>query len=259
MLPLQGLGVLVTRPAHQAAPLCRLFEAQGAHVWRFAAIEIQGLDERRTLAARIGPLRAFDLIIFASANAVRFGASLLGEQRDLPLAAIGPATARALNQAGYRVSVESTAGFDTEGLLRHPRLGSVAGSRILLVKGSGGRELLAQELLRRGAAVTEADVYRRECPRPGAHELESLEQRFAAGAIQLVTATSAEVVRNLAALATPALARHFASAHWLVPGARVAASLREAGIRAPLITASSAEDQELVSAAVRWRASVSGA
>ena len=259
MLALQGLGVLVTRPAHQAAPLCRLFELQGAATYRFAAIAIHPLTDGRKLAARLGPMAAFDLIVFASANAVRFGASLLGEQRDLTLAAMGPATARALNQAGYRVAVQPAGGFDTESLLRHPKLASVAGNRVLLVKGRGGRELLAHELERRGATVEEAVVYERECPDPGPEAIRTLESSFAAGSIQLVTATSAEIVRNLAALATPALRRSFESAHWLVPGERVGRSVQEAGIEASLVTAPSAEDQDLVFAAVRWRASVSGA
>src|SRR5580692_9552673 len=105
MLPLHGIGVLVTRPRQQAAALCRLLEAQGASVERFAAIEVEPIDGRREWAARFGDLHQFGLIIFTSANAVRYGAALLEQRRDLPLAAIGPATARALNQAGYRVSV----------------------------------------------------------------------------------------------------------------------------------------------------------
>ena len=47
---------------------------------------------------------------------------LLEQRRDLNLAAIGPATLRALNQAGYRVAVQPAGGFDSESLLRHPRL-----------------------------------------------------------------------------------------------------------------------------------------
>ncbi len=258
MPPLDGIGILITRPSHQAGPLCRLFEAEGASVSRFPAIDIRPHEER-TWAARLGTLGAFDLIIFASANAVRYGAALLGEQRDLPLAAIGPATARALNQAGYRVPVQPLEGFDSESLLRHPKLASVAGRRVLLVKGHGGRELLEQELERRGAALTLAEVYRRECPAPEAADLSALESRFEQCEIQVITATSTEIGNNLLALATPALRRFFDAAHWLVPSARVADILGQAGLRAPVVRAASAEDQDLVSAVVRWRSSVSGA
>jgi uroporphyrinogen-III synthase len=257
VLALEGVGVLITRPVHQAAPLSRLFEAEGAAVTRFPALDIRPLT--RLGDAGLGGLGRFDLIVFASANAVRHGADLLDQQRDLPLAAIGPATARALNQAGYRVSVQPAAGFDSESLLAHPRLVSVAGHRVLLIKGQGGRELLERELERRGAELTRVEVYRRECPSPSAEELSALESRFERREIQLITVTSAEIGNNLLALATPALRRHFAAVHWLLPSARVGDSLRQGGLHAPTLKAASAEDQDLVSAAIRWRSSVSGA
>jgi len=259
MLPLHGIGVLVTRPQHQAMPLCRLLETSGASTFRLPAIDIKPLPEQRSMASRLGPLEAFDLIIFTSSNAVRFGAALLAQRRDLALAAIGPATARALNQAGYRVAVQPTDGFDTESLLRHPKLNSLAGSRILLIKGCDGRQLLHHELARRGAQVTAADVYRRERAQPSAAELSALEAHFAAGAIQVITATSVEIAGRLLELATPALRNDFERAHWVVPGARIAQSLRDRGLPAVLLQADSAEDQDLVAAIIRWRASESGA
>ena len=248
MLPLHGIGVLVTRPQHQAMPLCRLLETSGASTFRLPAIDIRPLPEQRSMASRLGRLEAFDLIIFTSSNAVRFGAALLEQKRDLALAAIGPATARALNQAGYRVAVQPTDGFDSESLLRHPKLNSLAGSRILLIKGSGGRELLHRELERRGAQVTAADVYRRERAQPSAAELSALEAHFAAGAIQVITATSVEIAGSLLELATPALRKDFESAHWVVPGARIAQSLRDRGLAGVLLQADSAEDQDLADA-----------
>jgi uroporphyrinogen-III synthase len=257
MLPLHGIGVLVTRPRQQAAGLCRLLEAQGARVERFAAIEIEPIDGGREWAARGGGVDRFGLIIFTSANAVRYGAALLEQRRDLPLAAIGPATARALNQAGYRVSVQSIEGADSESLLRHPKLNAVAGERVLLVKGRQGRELLEQELVRRGADLHVAEVYRRECPRPGEAEMRALEARFAAREIHAVTATSVEIAANLLALATPKLRRAFDSVHWVVPSARVAESLRESGVQGPALLARSAEDQDLVSVLIDWRAHAS--
>jgi uroporphyrinogen-III synthase len=259
MLPLHGVGVLVTRPQQQAMPLCRLLETEGASTFRLPAIEITALSDRRTLAARLGPLANFELIIFSSANAVRFGAVLLEQKRDLTLAAIGSATARALNQAGYRVAVQPADGFDSEGLLKHPALHSLTGKRVLLIKGSHGRELLPDELARRGAQVTIADVYLRERAKPSPAALAALEAHFAAQAIQVITATSVEIAESLLAFATPALRAEFERVHWVVPGERIARSLRERGLPAPVLQADSALDQDLVEAIVRWRASESGA
>jgi uroporphyrinogen-III synthase len=172
---------------------------------------------------------------------------------------VGPATARALNQAGYRVAIQPSDSFDTEGLLMHPRLEHVAGHRILMIKGVGGRQLLQQELARRGATVVGADVYERAPAVHNAAALAAVHARFAAGEMHVITATSLEVGENLLYMATPELRGEFERVHWLVPGERIAAGLRELGIQAPLLRAESAEDQDLVTALIRWRSSVSAA
>jgi len=264
MQPLQaqslpGVGVLVTRPEQQATPLCRLLESAGALALRLPVIEIRSTADASGSRLEVGAIEAFDLVIFTSANAVRFGSALLERRRDVLLAAIGPATARALGEAGYRVAVSPRGGFDSESLLLHPVLAHPEGRRILLIKGMSGRNLLETQLTQRGAQVVVADVYRRERASHSAATLEALEGEFAAGRIQVVTATSVEIGAGLLDLATPALRRHFDRVHWLVPGDRVAAALRERGMSGPILKASTAEDQDLVAAVVRWRSSVSTA
>jgi len=268
MPALQGVGVLVTRPEQQAMPLCRLLEAEGARTLRLPVIEIKAVGDRRETLPRLGALRGFDVIIFTSANAVRFGASLLDQQRDLTLVAMGPATARALNQAGYRVAgvrpVTASAAlpretFNSESLLMHPKLERPAGRRMLIITGSNGRPFLEQELTRRGAQVVTVEVYQRVPATPSPAVLASLLDSFSEGAVQVITATSLEIAGNLLGLATAALRSEFEHTHWLVPGERVAAGVRELGLTAPLLSAASAEDQDLVSALIRWRSSVSGA
>jgi uroporphyrinogen-III synthase len=259
MPTLHGIGVLVTRPEQQAMPLCRLLEIQGAVTFRLPALDIKPRERGRALAARLGALENFDLIIFNSANAVRFGAALLDQKRDLHLAAVGPATAHALNQAGYRVAVQPAAGFDSESLLAHPQLEHVAGRRILLVKGGGGRELLEQELQRRGAQVVCAQVYDRVPSEPSESALAALEAQFAARAVHVITATSVEIALNLLKIASPALRDEFAHTHWLVPSARVAEALGGGGLQAPVLTAASAENQDLVAELLRWRSTESAA
>ena len=259
MLALQGVAVLVTRPEQQATPLCRLLESRGATAIRLPALQIKPAGDRRELMAAVNPIEAFDLIIFTSSNAVRFGASLLGQHRDLQVAAIGPATARALDQAGIRVTVAPAHGFDSENLLAHPELERAAGRRVLIVKGTRGRELLQEQLAGRGAQVILAEVYERRRATPGMERLAALETAFGAGEIQVITATSVEIAASLLELATPALRREFDRVHWLVPSARVGAALRERGVTARILQADSAEDHDLVAAIERWRSSVSGA
>jgi len=239
-------------------PLCRLLESLGATTLRLPAVEIRPLKDRRALTEQLGVLENFDVIVFTSANAVRFGVSFLNQRRGLTLAALGPATSRALNQAGYRVAVQPDS-FDSEGLLTHPRLEHVAGHRILIITGTSGRDLLQQELTRRGATVVCAHVYERLPVTPSVAALQKVQERFTAGELQVITATSLEIGASLLKLAPLELRGEFERVHWLVPGERVATGLRELGLKAPLLQADSAEDQDLVAALIRWRSSVSGA
>jgi uroporphyrinogen-III synthase len=240
-------------------PLCRLLENQGASTLRLPSIEIKAIGSRRETSAQLGTLAQFDFIIFTSTNAVRFGALLLDQKRDLTLAALGPATARALNQAGYRVALQPNDTFDSESLLRHPRLEHLAGRRVLIIKGSGGRPFLAQQLTQRGADVVTADVYQRLPATPSQAVLGALLEQFRAGAVQVITATSLEIAVNLLGIVTPELRDEFQGVHWLVAGARIAAGVRERGLAAPMLQSDSAEDQDLVAALLRWRSSASGA
>ncbi len=253
MSALAGLGVLVTRPEPQAAPLARLLEAHGARVYRLAAIELQAREDRAALRAALGPLDRFNWIVFVSANAVRFGRYLLDGHRDLKLVAIGPATAAALNQAGSRVALVPDEGFDSEALLASPELSHVQGQRVLIVRGDGGRELLAEELRTRGATVSYAEVYQRRCARPVPGAVAAVEAEWSRGGIQAVTATSAELLRCLAELLGVRGRELLIGSVLLAGGERIAAAARAAGHVGPIVVARQPDDVGLVDALLEWR------
>ena len=259
MSDLRGVGVLVTRPDLQAAPLCRLLDASGAVVFRLPVIDIQPISDFAEIRGRLAAHERLDLAIFTSANAVKFGAALLEGRPTLPLAAIGSATARALAAEGRRVAIAPVHGADSEGLLRHAALAHPVDHHVLIVKGARGRDLLQTQLTLRGANVIVAEVYKRERVEHGAVELAALAARFADDEINVVTATSAEIAHHLLDLATPGLRRALDRVQWLVPSERVAQEVRKRGIKAPLLQADSAEDQDLLSAIRRWRCNASGA
>jgi uroporphyrinogen-III synthase len=258
MLSLHGVAVLVTRPEQQARSLCDLLAARGAIPVRLPIIRIEPTDFN-SVASRVGPIEDFDTVIFTSANAVKFGARLLGVRRDVTIAAVGPATARALEQAGQRAPIVPKDGFDSENLLLQPALSHAEGKRILIVKGTGGRELLEQQLKMRGARVTLAEVYERKRVEYTTAALESIESSFMAGEVRVITVTSAEIAAALLEVGSPVLRRELEQAQWVVPSVRVADSLRNSKVLAPILRASSAEDHDLVSAIESWRAGISNA
>lgn len=256
MTRLTGIGVLVTRPEHQANHLCQLIEAEGGAAVRYPALTIKPRPDRAAVRAAIGPADRFDLVIFVSANAVRYGADILGERRDLPLAAIGQATAAALNAAGHRVSLMPPEGADSESLLAMPRLAHMSGQRVLIVRGSGGRELLSDALTARGAEVHYAEVYTREPARPPAELQAEIETLWRQGGISVYAATSVELLEALVGIVT-LRCRELMDSTALVTGSRrVADAAARLGLGSPLVLADSPEDLALVGALVRWREQV---
>lgn len=254
MRTLLGVGVLVTRPTAQAATLSELLQQRGAAIWALSALDIIATPAAYPTAPGASSAADVDLVIFTSANAVRFGVMLLeGMPRTLAIAAIGPATARALRTAGYRSTLEPLLSIDSEGLLAHPQLMQVSGQKVLLIKGVGGRGVLTSTLAARGALVTCIDVYERRPTKHSALQLKQTAQRIATGDIHVVTATSLEIAAHLLHCATAELRAGYERVHWLVPGLRVAQGIRALGCQAPLIQAESAEDHELVASLERWR------
>ncbi|WP_295538905.1 uroporphyrinogen-III synthase [uncultured Thiohalocapsa sp.] len=194
---LGGRGVLVTRPAAQAEALCRLVAAAGGEPVPFPTIDIQPTADPDGAAALL--TAGWDIIVFISRNAVEQALQLaptaLRSQRA-QLAAVGRATAEAMERAGLTPSLVPAAGFDSEALLALPALRQVAGRRVLIVRGEGGRALLGTALSERGAQVRYAEVYRRGLPTADA----TAELTHWRRTLGFLTATSDEVLHNLLAL-----------------------------------------------------------
>ncbi|GAC1301834.1 MAG: hypothetical protein NVSMB10_01920 [Steroidobacteraceae bacterium] len=259
MEELRGVGILVTRPRHQAIALGRLFEGAGARITSLPAIDIEAAGRPEEWKHRLGDLGAFDLIIFTSANAVHYGAPLLDPARPAQLAAIGPATARALASKGFPVTSVPTGTYDSESLLSLPALAQPNGRRVLIVKGLHGRPFLQDELARHGARVVAAEVYKRVPMQHGPAVLDDVERRITGGHLHVLTATSVQIASCLVDMAPPPLRQAFDRIRWLVPSERVGFAVRARGITAPILHAATAADQDLVAAVIRWRSSESGA
>jgi len=142
--PLAGVTVVVTRPRAQAARFATLVSEAGATPLLLPALEIEPVELGAEARARLAP-DAFDWTIYTSANSVESALRQLPRPARTRIAAVGRGTARALAAHGLPVHAVPTRSADSEGLLALDAFASVAGRRILILKGEGGRTLLREE------------------------------------------------------------------------------------------------------------------
>lgn len=229
-LPLAGKAIVITRPVDQAKLLSAKIVAAGGQPIYFPLIEIVGINDLTAFQQTITPIHQFDWVIFISSNAVQFGMPHLLQQGippSLKFAAIGPVTASQLHRYGVTEVVTPVGRFDSESLLALPMFQAMPGQRILIVRGVGGRELLADTLKQRGATVCFGECYRRINPQVSAQPLAEV---YAQNPLTSMVVTSSEALHSLLALA--------AGAPWLrqtllcVNHARIAEQAAQAGLTA---------------------------
>jgi uroporphyrinogen-III synthase len=233
-----GAGVLITRPAAQAEGLCRAIENAGGRAIRFPTLEILDPAEPAAAEALLREAAGFDLLVFVSANAVERAAPFLLPGLQTPIAAVGDATARALRMRGLEPTLVPADRANSEGLLVLPALQQVAGWRVLIVRGEGGRTLLAETLTERGAVVAHAVVYRRAIPAVDpAPLLVDWE-----GQVHAIVATSNDGLDNLLALLGPEGKRKALPTPVIVVSERMAERARRHGFTRVLVAAGAGDD-----------------
>jgi len=195
MLNLQGLQILVTRPAGQSEHLCSLILAAGGKPFRFPTLKIVAVAPE---AALLQTALASDWLIFTSRNAVDFAIKAfdgkMPELNKVGIAAVGQSTAKALQAAHWRVDCVPADEFSSEGLLAESQLQNVADKTCVIVRGVGGREKLAETLRTRGARPVYLEVYKRCKPDADSAQLTA---SIAARQLDAVTITSEEALQNL--------------------------------------------------------------
>lgn len=190
---LNGKKVLVTRPDNQSDQLTKMIEQAGGEAISFPVIAIEFIAASQWWQDSI---LQQDWLIFVSRNAVESFISAI--QQPLPdqikLAAVGQATADSLQQHQLNVDLTPEQSVGSEGLLASPLLQNVQGQAITIVRGKGGRELLADTLRQRGANIHYIEVYERVIPS------KTDEQCQQAAQADLLIATSVASVDNLVSL-----------------------------------------------------------
>jgi uroporphyrinogen III methyltransferase / synthase len=218
--PLEGRGIVITRPAGQAAELASLLEARGARALRFPTLEIHDLPDWQ-----LPELEGFDFAVFASPSAVQKVFERIASWPQGPrAAAIGRGTRRELERRGATDVLAPEAGGDSEALLALGPMHDVAGKRIVVFRGEGGRELLGETLGARGAQVAYVECYRRVRPQADNAPLLEAWQR---GEVDAVTTSSAQGLDNLLEMLGEAGRPHLLRTPLFVTHERIAEHARQ--------------------------------
>ena len=198
---LYGRHIVITRPIGQAGKLSALIKESGGEPVLFPLIEIAPLDDYQHFKQSILDLACFDWAIFISSNAVQNGmpfVSQLSLPASLKFAAIGPSTAAELATFGIQNTLIPQGRFDSESLLALPEMLAIKGQRVMIFRGVGGREVLADTLKSRGAEVRFAECYQRINPQM---DLSALTVLDAQNALDAIVITSSEAMRHLLSMA----------------------------------------------------------
>jgi uroporphyrinogen-III synthase len=196
---LKGLRVLVTRPKPMGEILCqRIDNAKGKAIY-FPTIDIFPPQDSTIFPYQLAKIDKQDWLIFISPQAVYATSHII--HLDWPnfpphvkIAAVGGGTAKALKAADLRVDVHPTENWSSEGLLALPEFQNVAGMKIALMRGEGGREWLDQSLKIRGAIVSQIIVYRRVKPHIDTGPYKTMLHK---SEIDCIVSTSGEGLYNL--------------------------------------------------------------
>lgn len=203
--PLFGKRVLVTRPREQSAEFVSLLQSLGADPIEAPMIRIAPPSDFTALDDACGRLDDFDWVVFVSGNAVdafmgRLLASPLDVRglRNVRLCAIGAGTSERFTRFGIKVDLipaESRAESVVNALLE---TGDVKGVRFLLPRADIGRDVISEELRKRGAIVTEVVAYRTVAIDPEREGEPDVYRMLLDRRIDVVTFTSPSAVRSFA-------------------------------------------------------------
>ena len=200
--PLFGRRVVVTRARAQAGELSRRLEALGAEVFEFPTIEIKPPKDFGPVDGAIRNLDSFDWIVFTSANGVEYflkrlrhhDLDLRAVPRRAKVAAIGPATALKVEEAGLRVDVTPEE-YKAESLIEALVDDPLEGKKVLIPRARVAREVLPEKLREAGAEVVVPPTYE-SVPSPGGKE--RLKELLENGEVDCVTFTASSTVENFA-------------------------------------------------------------
>lgn len=248
---LNSKRVLVTRPDHQADNLCELIANAGGQSIRFPTIDVKPILNSESVSNCFNQINEYDLIIFVSRNAVTMTFKHYATNFDLSagykILAIGRGTAAALKELNITDVLHAGDQADSESLLLLPELESerIKNKKILLVRGLGGREFLADNVKARGATVDYAEVYQRCLPE---YEIQDRHEIWQNEKPEIVIITSNQGLENLLSLTLEQDKKLLIETPLVVMSDRNAILAKELGFNSKISVVKSKTDEGLLAA-----------
>ena len=226
-LPLENKTILITRPEGLANSLLQRIKDLGGTALHYPVIRITNVEESDTLNFIINNLPIFDIAIFISPTAVIKTLEIIKTlPKNIEIAVIGRSTQTMLNKQGYSVQMVPD-DFNTESLI--------------IFRGVGGRDLLADTLKQRGAEVAYAETYQRTI-----NSLPSLSEDEI-NSIDVLSITSNEGLQNLYDLTDDSSKTKLTSLALIVPGSRAFKLAQSLGFK-DIVLANNASDDAYLDA-----------
>jgi uroporphyrinogen-III synthase len=234
---LAGRHIVVTRPAGQATHLAEALVELGAHPVLFPVLAIADVTDTAPLLDAAIRLEQYDWAVFVSPNAVDKALAVVLEYRQWPasvrVATVGHSSEEALARHGVRNVVAPQERFDSEALMELPPLQDMAGKRVIIFRGDGGRDLFGDTMKARGAEVDYVTCYRRSKP---ALDPAPLLKLWGDSRLDALTVTSSEGLRNLYEMVGKLGQSWLKKTPTFVPHARIAEQARALGLTQVILT-----------------------
>lgn len=226
--------MLVGRAQHQAGELSQQLQKLGAEVLEVPFIEIRPPRSYRPLDRALAEIAGYDWLVLTSVNGVQALTDRLAKAGVSPralgrlkIAAIGPATRKAVEKLGLTVDVVPRE-YVAESVVRSLRR-RVRGRRILLARAKVARDVIPRELRKAGAVVDVVEAYETVAP---ATSRARLREAFGPGGTRpgFIAFTSSSTVRNFLALAGKQAPGRLDGVKLASIGPVTSATLREHGL-----------------------------